>query len=164
MLPILAAIPFTPYIPANIIALLGLIAGFIYSYYSERNSSELKGIKSLPSEHRLAASLAKLNDIGVHIDGKKLTSEQAFLLLQQSLKAKNRKFIISCITLIALALITAVLIYFYQNGNPQATQDHSDTGRTIHVQDGDFVEGDKVGTKTVYNRSDSANKQSLKTK
>lgn len=110
MLPVLVEINFTPYIPTTAIGLLGLISGYLYFHYKNKNDNKLKEIESVAPEDRKKIIEAYLNDIGVSIDTTKLTSQQKYSLLAQSLHLKSRKFLILSVTTIILAIIIFFLI------------------------------------------------------
>ncbi|HTC00953.1 MAG TPA: hypothetical protein VK705_09740 [Ferruginibacter sp.] len=152
----LLEINFTTYIPATLLGLLGLISGYLYFYFKNRDDNKLKQIQSADSAEKLRAIEMSLNELGVSFDTSNLDSTQKFILIQQLLRAKTKKYLITSITAILLSGIVAFLIYDQNHSSP-GTPSKPDTIQGDKVNgdkiEGDKVQGDKVeGDKKVINK------------
>jgi len=107
----LLEINFTTYIPTTLLGLLGLISGYLYFYFKNKDESKLKQIESANPNDRLKAIEMFLNELGVTIDTSGLDSTQKFILIGQILKAKTKKYLIISITAIILSGIVGFLVY-----------------------------------------------------
>ena len=136
-------INFTTYVPTTMLGLLGLISGYLYFYFKNKDDNKLKQIESANSTDRLKAIEMSLNELGVTIDTSNLDSTQKFILIGQMLKAKTKKYLIISITAIILSGIVGFLLYD-SNHNPTVTpHTKQDTAKEDKVG-GDKVGGDKV--------------------
>ena len=104
-------INFTTYIPTTLLGLLGLVSGYLYFYFKNKDDNKLKQIESANSTDRLKVIEMSLNELGVTIDTSNLDSTQKFILIGQILKAKARKYLIISITAIILSGIIGFLLY-----------------------------------------------------
>lgn len=94
-----------PVIPSTFVGLLGLIVGYVYYYQSQKNKNELKKIKELNEGDRPKYLEQKLNDFGTTIDSSDLSPEHKYDLLKRLMNNKLKKYSISAVTLVALALV-----------------------------------------------------------
>lgn len=120
-------INFTTYIPTTILGLLGLISGYLYFYFKNKDDNKLKQIESANPADRLRAIEMSLNELGVTIDTSNLDSTQKFILIGQMLKAKTKKYLIISITAIILSGIVGFLLYDSNHNQSTSKKNESDT-------------------------------------
>lgn len=95
----------SPVIPSTLVGLLGLIVGYVYYYYRQKNKNELEKIKELNAEDRPKYLEQKLNDFGTSIDASDLSPEHKYDLLKRLMNNKLKKYAITAITLVVLSLV-----------------------------------------------------------
>src|SRR5262245_46464339 len=118
-MPFLNEINFTPYIPTTVIGLLGLVFGYLYFYFKNKDDNRLKEIESINPEERRKVVESRLNEIGTSIDTSRMNSQQKYNLLVKSMNAKTRKYLIISVTTIILAFIVYLLL---QNPGKEVVQ------------------------------------------
>lgn len=95
----------SPVIPSTLVGLLGLIAGYVYYYYRQKNKNELEKIKELNPEDRPKYLEQKLNDFGTSFDTSDLNPEHKYDLLKRLMNNKLKKYAITAITLVVLSFV-----------------------------------------------------------
>jgi hypothetical protein len=110
-------VSFVTYIPTTILGLLGLVFGYLYFYFKNKDSNRLQEIQSVNPNDRIRAIEMLLNDLGITIDTSSLDSNQKFELIKEMLKAKTRKYLIIAITSIIFSIIVAFIVYSKVNDN-----------------------------------------------
>ncbi len=109
-------INFTPYIPTTVLGLIGLLFGYLYGIYRNRNKTKLSQLTSVDSKDRPRIIEMMINDLGVQIDTRGLNAQQKYDLVIQLLTTKTRKYLIISITSILLSAIIALVIWSSQGG------------------------------------------------
>lgn len=118
---------FTTYIPTTVLGLLGLISGYLYLYFKNKDDGKLKQIESANPADRLKAIEMSLNELGVTIDTSNLDSTQKFMLIGEMLKTKTKKYLIISITAIILSGIIGFLLYDSNHNLSTSKTNESDT-------------------------------------
>jgi len=115
------------YIPTTLFGLVGLISGYLYYYFKNKDNNKLKQINSAKPGDRLKAIEMSLNELGVTIDTSNLDSTQKFILIGQMLKAKTKKYLIISITAIILSGIVGFLLYDSNHNQSPSKRNESGT-------------------------------------
>jgi hypothetical protein len=117
---LLSILSVKPYIPSTLLGLLGLIAGYVYYYFKNRNEQEVAKIKAMPVAQRPQALDALINELGVRISTDDMDTTQRFELVKRIMRMKVIKWLIISATCLALAVIIAFLLYHdrAENGEP----------------------------------------------
>ena len=127
---------FKPFIPSTVIGLIGLISGYLYKYFKNKDNKKLQEIKSTKKEDRLHAIEAYLNELGVHIDTSNLAPSQKYNLLTKSLITKTKKYLLISITTIIISILVSILIW----NNSNRTDDAFNSNKSsISIDSSDVV-------------------------
>ncbi len=139
----LLEINFTPYIPTTLFGLLGLISGYIFFYFRNKNNTRLKEIQSANPKDRIRAIEMSLNDLGVSIDTSNLDSNQKLIIIKDILRAKANRYLTLTIALLVIALLATFLIWNNSNHNKIPNQNETDTTKKS-PNDNDITSNDPI--------------------
>lgn len=153
---ILLEINFTPYIPTSLLGLLGLLFGYLYYYFRNKNDNKLQTIQSASENDRIKAIEMYLNELGTPINTDNLEPKEKYDLLAKSLAVKTKRYLITAITLISISGLITLLIANH-NGNNETIQDKDNKvlsleliDRTAKIHDW-LSKGSKKETDTIQN-------------
>ena len=124
-------INFTSYVPTTLLGLLGLISGYLFFYFKNKNDNKLKEIKSTSRKDRVRVIEMSLNELGVPIDTANLDPAQKFDLIKGLLTTKTNRYLITSLTSIILSGFITFLIWSNNNkDNPKNRPDATDSKKT----------------------------------
>jgi hypothetical protein len=149
-LPPLLEISFTPYVPTTLLGLFGLVAAYLYFFFTNRDNNRLQAIKSTPDSDRLAAIETFIGELGVPIPTGDLTPGDKYKLLLRTLRTKERKWVIMAILCVIIAALTTFLIYNNERAATVIQPHATDTAQPVIIQQ-HSGKGDNVVNKYVTN-------------
>jgi hypothetical protein len=158
-------IPFPSFIPTTVLGLLALLFWYLYNAYTNKNKTKIDELNTINQQERTKVIEMMLNDLGVTLDTSSLSAEQKYNLLIRILSNKTRKYIISAVTLLLLAVLTSFLIYMWQpkpvvQTKSDSSADSKDT--LVPLIDSASMPLDTTKTMTLSNTHSSLIKVGLK--
>jgi hypothetical protein len=98
------------YVPTTVLGLLGLISGYLFIYFKNKNNNKVKEIESANPKDRIKAIEMSLNELGITIDTKNLSSDQKLEVIKNLLRTKTNRLLIISITSIVFTILVTFLI------------------------------------------------------